>query len=249
MGRVFTSRLGVFDDNHVPRHKVNCLLAHLLENSSHKITSELAELYMVLACESSALQLAAYHILHYQIPNAQGQISLDKALEREFYAKLPDELLSLIVVAPSPSTFDGVDLAIYAPHALRSYLLSWKLVFDHWTNSSDKIKVDYAAALKEEPYLQRLLDFVYQILIRNRPKPFDASTLDKSSFVPDTSKTLDEEIYELLVHLYFLSLKHLPSLCRSWWRDTTLRQTATAVETWTEKYVGFNLSFIHHYSY
>lgn len=234
----------VSDDNSLPRHKVNRLLAHLLEDFSQKITSGLAELYAVLACESSALQLAAYHILHFQIPSAQGQISLDKALEKDFNAKLPDELLSLIVVAPSPSTFDGTGLAIYVPHALRSYLLSWKLIFDHWTNSSDKTKADYAASLKESPYLQILLDFVYQTLIRNKPKPFDASTFEKSSFIPDASKTLDEEIHELLVHLYFLSLKHLPSLCRSWWRDTTLRQSTTAVEAWTEKYVSFSLPSI-----
>lgn len=232
---------GVSDDHHAPRHKVNRLLAQQLEDFSHKISSEIAELYGVLACESSALQLAAYHILHYQIPNAQGQISLDKALEKEFYAKLPDELLSLIVAAPSPSMFDGADLANYVPHPLRSYLLSWKLVFDHWTNSSDKTKVDYAAALKEESYLQSLLDFTNQTLIRNRPKPFDASTIKISSFVPGTSKTLKEETYELLVHLHYLSLKYLPSLCRSWWRDTTSRQTAIAVETWTEKYVSLSL--------
>lgn len=168
---------------------------------------------------------------------------MDKALDKEFYAKLPDELLSLIVVAPSPSELNGANLAIYEPHALRSYLLSWKLIFDHWTNSSDKIKVDYATTLKEEPYLQRLLDFAYQTLIRNRPKPFDASALEISSFVPDALKTFNEETYELLVHLYYLSLKHVPSLCRSWWRDTTLRQTALAVETWTEKHVSLKLPF------
>ena len=243
----FTFHTGISDENHVPRQKVNCLLAHLLEDFSHKPTGDLAELYAVLASESSALQLSAYHILHYQIPNAQGQISLDKALEKDFYAKLPDELLSLIVVAPSPSMFNGADLAIYMPHALRSYLLSWKLTFDHWTNSSDKTKVDYAVALKEGPYLQRLLDFAYEILIRDRPRPFDPSNFEKSSFIPDTSKSWDEETYELLVHLYYLSLKHLPSLCRSWWRDTTLRQTATAVENWTEKYVRFVLPFMRRF--
>lgn len=231
------------DVDNGPRHKVNISLAHLLQDFSHKISSGLTELYAIVGYESFALQLAAYHILHYQIPNAQGQISLDKALEKGFYAKLPDELLSLIVVAPGPSELDGADLLTAEPHALRSYLLSWKLIFDHWTNSSDKIKVDYAATLKEEPYLQRLLDFAYQILIRNRPKPFEASNFEISSFIPDPSKTLEEETYELLVHLYYLALKHLPSLCRSWWRDTTLRQTVTAVETWTEKYVCFSPPF------
>ena len=150
------------------------------------MTGEFEELYGVLACESSALQLAAYHILHYQIPNSQGQISLDKALEKEFDAKLPDELLSLVVDAPSPKIFGEGDFAKVVPHPLRSYLLGWKLIFDHWTNSSDQIKADYAAALKEGSLLQSLLDFTFQILITNRSKPLNASTIEKSSFVPGT---------------------------------------------------------------
>lgn len=213
------------------------------------MTGEFAELYGVLACESSALQLAAYHILHYQIPNAQGQISLDKALEKEFYAKLPDELLSLLVDAPSPKIFSEADFARVVPHPLRSYLLGWKLTFDHWTDSSDQTKADYAAALKEGSLLQSLLDFTFQILITNRSKPFNASTIEKSSFVPGTLKSLEEETHGLLVHLYYLSLKNLPSLCRSWWRDTTSRQTASAVETWTEKYVSLSLPLLCYFPY
>lgn len=239
--RSFACHIEVCDDDSVPRQKANGLLAQLFEDLSHKTSTDLTELYAVVGCESTALQLAAYHILHYQIPNAQGQISLDKALEKDFHAKLPDELLSLIVVAPSPSDSGGADLTIYEPHALSSYLLSWKLIFDHWTNSSDKVKIDYAAAFKG-PYLQRLLDFIYQTLIRNRPKPFDASASEVSSFTPNTPEYFHGETYELLVHLYYLSLNHLPSLCRSWWRDTTSRQTAAAVETWSEKHVSLKCS-------
>lgn len=237
---LLNSRTGISDDYHIPRHKVNCLLAQQLIKFSREIGNKITELYAVLACESSALQLAAYHILHYQIPNAQEQISLEKALEKEFYAKLPEELLSLIITAPNPDLFDERDFARAVSHPLRSYLLSWKLIFDHWTNSSDKTKADYAAGLKEGSYLQSLLNFIFQICISNRTKPLDASAIDKSSFEPGASNTLEDETHELLVHLYYLSLKYLPSLCRSWWRDTTSRQTAIAVETWTEKYVSPN---------
>ncbi len=229
------------DGFYVPRRKVNCLLAQELQGFSREISGELTELYEVLACDSSALRLAAYHILHHQIPNAQGQISLDKALEKDFYAKLPDELLSLVITPPDPNIFDEADLATGAPQALGSYLLSWKLIFDHWTNSSDKTKTDYAANLKEGSYLQDLLDFTFQVVISNRSKPLNASAIQKCSFEPGKSKTMEEETHWLLVHLYYLSLKYLPNICRTWWRDTTSRQTAIAVETWTEKYVSANL--------
>ncbi|KAL8864521.1 MAG: hypothetical protein Q9174_007323, partial [Haloplaca sp. 1 TL-2023] len=41
-----------------------------------------------------------------------------------------------------------------------------------------------------------------------------------------------------LIHLYYLALKHLPTLSKSWWRDHTSRQTQISVEEWTTKYIS-----------
>ena len=239
---MFNSHIGVSDD-HAPRHRVASLLAQQLLSSPQNLIGELTELYGLLASRSTEVQVAAYSLLHYQIPNAQGQVSLDKALEKDFKAKLPDELLSLVVAAPSSHIYGAADFANSGIGPLYSYLLSWKLIFDHWTNSSEKTKADYAADLKEGSCLESLLEFTFRILISNRSKPLNVSSFEKSSFTPCASKNVETEALTLLVHLYYLSLKCVPSLCRIWWRDTSSRQTAIAVEMWTEKYVSFNHPF------
>lgn len=191
-----------------------------------------------MASESLALQLSAYEILHHHIPTAQEQISLDRALEKDFVAKLPAELLSLVSIAPSLDHFTEASFERMIPTSLSSYLLSWKLIFDHWTNSSFKVKGDYTACLKDGTHLSNLLDFTFEILIDLRAKSVNASQFTIDSYSPDMSASPEKEIQRLTIHLYYLSLKYLPNFSKVWWRDTTTRQTAIAVEAWTEKYVS-----------
>lgn len=80
------------------------------------------------------MQQAAFDILHKQIPAAQEEISVNAALEKTT-AQLPDELLSLVLEAPSKEVRTGWDFNRAMPLNLRGYLLSWVLVFDHFTNS------------------------------------------------------------------------------------------------------------------
>lgn len=191
-----------------------------------------------LASESIALQQSAYGILHKSIPLSQEKISFEKALTKGFVAKLPDELLSLILVAPSLESLASANFESEIPATLQSYLLSWKLVYDHWTKSSARVKADYAACLKDGAYLQNLLDFITNLLINKRSKPVNASEFDIELYTPNMPNPPEKEVHWLLIHLYYLSLKHLPNLSKAWWRDTTSRQTVTAVEAWTEKYVS-----------
>lgn len=62
------------------------------------------------------------------------------------------------------------------------------------------------------------------------------SKFDIRSFEPDQSDTAEKETQWLLVHLYFLSLKHLANMTKSWWIDTKKRIKGP-VEAWTEKFV------------
>jgi hypothetical protein len=41
-----------------------------------------------------------------------------------------------------------------------------------------------------------------------------------------------------LAHLYFLALRHLPSLTKSWWVNCKSRPIVVTLESWTEKYVS-----------
>lgn len=225
---------------------VNELLARQIKGLSQNPVSKAIDIYPALTSKSLALQLSAYEILHHHIPICQEQISLDRALEKHFVAKLPAELLSSALIAPSPDYFTEASFERMIPTVLSGYLLSWKLIFDHWTNSSSKVKGDYTACLKDGTHLSNLLDFAFDILISSRAKPANASRFTVDSYSPDTSISPQEEIQRLLIHLYYLSLKYLPNLSKVWWRDTTTRQTAIAVEAWTEKYVSCLESLLYY---
>ena len=224
---------------HDPRRIVNHLLAGQLKAFTHHSTSQALDLYPALASESLSLQRSAFEILHRSIPETQEQASLDKALTKDFVAKLPEELLSLILAAPDMDVLAVASFENHLPATLQSYLLSWKLVYDHWTNSSSRVKADYANCLKDGTYVQTLLDFATNLLITKRSKPVNASQFDIESYHLDTLKP-ETETHWLLIHLYYLSLKHLPNLSKAWWRDTTSRQTVVSVEAWTEKYVSLS---------
>lgn len=191
----------------------------------------------MLASESGALQQSAFKILHHDIPAKQEQVSLDVALTGA-EVKLPEELLSLILAAPSLDSLLDSDIERTMPSDFRTYLLSWKLVFDHFSNASLRLKADYAASIKEGTYLQSLLDFTFEVLIQSRHRPIDASRFSIETYTLDTEESPEKETHWLLIHLYYICLKYLPTLSKSWWRDCESRATVLAVEAWTEKYVS-----------
>lgn len=229
---------GTPDETHQPRRIVNELLSRLLSGLSRDVDIEVQDLYPVLASESAALQQTAYELLHTHIPAAQEQISLDKALTKDFAAQLPQELLSLILAAPSMDTLAEHNFERTMAPTLRSYLLSWKLTFDHWQKASYKVQADYIAALKEGTYIQDFLSFALNILITSRSRPIDASNFDIETYTPSTSETPEHETHHLLIHLYYLSLRHIPILSKEWWRDTASRSLNISTETWTQKYIS-----------
>ena len=229
--------LGVASEISQPRKIVNELLTRELSQLSLGHFDNPQGLYPLLACESPALQKSAYELLHRQIPDNQEQVSLDVALTKGYIVKLPEELLSLIISAPTSSSFTTASFYSLMPVPLRSYLLSWMLVFDHWTNASYKVQVEYAESIKEGMYLKGLLDFTFDYLISRRSKPVDASKFEVESYSLDSEDSPDKDTQWFLIHLYYRSLKHLPTLAKSWWRDDSSRQLQISVEEWTEKYV------------
>jgi hypothetical protein len=79
---------------------------------------------------------------------------------------------------------------------------------------------------------------MFDFLQKSDGKMVDASRFDIRRFEPDEAESLEKEIQWLLVNLYFLCLKHLANMTKSWWIDTKKRIKGP-VETWTEKYVRF----------
>jgi hypothetical protein len=204
-------------------------------------TSKLAgveELYPQLYSPSPAVQQAAYRLLHRYIPSKQEQVSLDTVLEKT-NARLPDELLSLILETPSAVDLHDEDFERSVPLQLRGYLLSWLLIFDHFTNASHKVRNDYGEHMKETGHLGDFLDFAFDFLGHGKGKPVDVSKFDVASY--NSSALEDSPLKDtqwLLTHLYFLSLTHFPSLSKNWWIECKARQKVISVESWTAKFIS-----------
>ncbi|KAL8709417.1 MAG: hypothetical protein Q9220_005800 [cf. Caloplaca sp. 1 TL-2023] len=227
------------DDRHQPRKIVNELLAREISHRRDSVDPEIIlDLFPVLASPSEPLQDSAYELLHSQIPKSQENVSLEKALSKDYVAKLPEELLSLIFEAPTPSTVADMDFQRFIPSPLRIYLLSWLLIFDHWRGASDAVKGDYIKEVKEGSYLDSLLNVSSDFLITSRTRPLDASKFDIDTYTASIEEMPEKDAHWLMVHLYYLALKHLPTLSKAWWRDSTSRQTQLSVESWTEKYIS-----------
>lgn len=245
--RYLTSRLyldtdgmyiGYSDESHQVRRTVNLLFSREIMSLSTKDNVNTEVVYPVLASESAILQETAFNLLHILIPSKQEQISVDKALTTEYVAQLPQELLSLILTAPTMPFLAESNFERTIPSSLRSYLLSWKLIFDHWQNASYKVQADYVAAVQEGTYIQDFLTLALTILISGRPKPLDASKFDIETYNAGQAELPETETHWLFIHLYYLFLRYLPSLTKTWWRDTASRQLNIAVESWTENYIS-----------
>lgn len=94
----------------------------------------MSKFFPLLTAQSRAVQRAAYTILHRYVPSTQEQVSFDVALSKST-VRLPNELISLLLEAPSSESIalsDGDD-RMWAE--VRSYLLSWQVVFDHFVNT------------------------------------------------------------------------------------------------------------------
>ena len=158
-------------------------------------------------------------------------------------ARLPEELLSLLLDAPSIHNFEDDELREFPP-SIRGYLLSWHLVYDSYTTASYKVRNDYTDVLKSENYIGPLLEFMFDALGHSAADPLnlEKASLDGSKLRNyDISQATDSETRErdmqwLLVNLYYLCLKFTPNLLKAWWVDCKSRQTCIAVEGWTEKY-------------
>ncbi|KAK5000224.1 hypothetical protein LTR66_000888 [Elasticomyces elasticus] len=225
------------DDYHQPHRIVNELLSRQILKIPNLRLDHANGLYTLLYAPSRPIQQTAFELLHKHVPAAQEQISLDAALEDKT-AALPDELLSLILEAPTLSDLAGASFDRMMPLPLRGYLFSWLLLFDHFKNSSYKVKSDYVENIKNGGYLSGLLDFAFEFLGHSQGRPVDISKFGVASYVPDVEESAEKDTQWLLAHLYYLALTHLPSLTKSYFLALRSRQTSLALESWTEKHIS-----------
>lgn len=99
---------------------------------------------------------------------------------------------------------------------------------------------NYAENIKENQNLAPLLEFTFDFIQKSHGKLIDASKFDLRSWEP-TDEPGERDTQGLLIHLYFLALKHLSTFTKNWWIDSQKRIKGP-VEIWTEKYVSILVS-------
>lgn len=228
------------DDQHQPMNLCNALMARQIRSMDLQYVEDPSEIYPLLNVRSGPVQEAAFEILHRYIPSTQENVSIEAALSKEdnFTLQLPMELLSLIMEPPTMDQVQDWDFEKGMPLTLRGYLLTWILIFDHFENSSFKVRSAYIENLKEGGYLTGLLDFTFDFLGHAKGRPIDASKFDIESYTLNLEDSPLKDTQWLLIHLYYLSLCSTPSLSKSWWIDCKVRQKVLSVESFTEKYMS-----------
>ncbi|OTA93758.1 hypothetical protein M434DRAFT_395290 [Hypoxylon sp. CO27-5] len=224
-----------------PAQIVDSIICRLVEKVPLDHFKDLSELYGLVASDSRSIQTAAFTVLHKALPAAQENLSLDVLLEKK-EAQLPDELMSLLLDAPTLERYSDEVLARF-PTPIRSYLLSWHLVFDSFKAAAFKVRSDYAENLKTANYIGPLMDFTFDVLGHSAAHPLN---LDKANFTDEHIKEYDVKLAEaeteernmqwLLIHLYYLVLKYVPSLFKTWYHECRSKQTKIAVAGWMTKY-------------
>jgi hypothetical protein len=225
------------DEVHKPLMITNELLERLISQLPVTPLKDAEDLFPLLYAPSWAIQGAAFDLLHKHIPAAQEQISFDAALENKA-AHLPDELLSLIINAPTLDTLADASFLNAMPLQLQGFLNSWRILFDHFNGSSYRVKSDYVEQLKDGGYLPGLLDLTFDFLQLTTGRPVDASKFTVSEYTPRMEQNVEVDVQWLLTHLYYLSLSHLPSLVKAYVLDLRSRTVPQAIETWTAKYIS-----------
>jgi hypothetical protein len=234
------SVLKLFEESPHGANQPRAITTDLLQRQLISVTlplTEVAELFPLMASEEQAVQDAAFRLLHRAVPEAQQQNSLDVVLENKI-VHLPEELLSLLLHAPSMQMFSDTHESrekIWLD--IRRHLLSWKLILDHFTNASYKLQGYYTDDIKECGYLLPLLDFICDILRIASGKPLDPSTYEINAFNLGSGASLEREAQWLSVHLYYLCLLHLPSLVKDWFIQQKNR-IKSPLESWTQKHMS-----------
>lgn len=224
-----------------PQAMVDALLCREAEKIPLDHLKDLSEVYGLMASESRDIQSAGFNLLHRALPAVQEELSLDVLIEKK-QANLPDELMSLLLDAPTLEAYPE-EILVQFPTPIRSYLLSWKLIFDAYQGAAHKLREDYTEQLKTLGAINPLMEFTVDVLGHSAAH---AINLDKVGFTAEDIQDYDVKVGDslpdeknmqwLLVHLFYLSLKYVPGLFKTWFIDCRSRQTKNAVEPWTARW-------------
>ncbi|ORY64868.1 uncharacterized protein BCR38DRAFT_431192 [Pseudomassariella vexata] len=224
-----------------PLQIMDAIICREVEKLPLEHVQDLSDLYGLVAVDSRAIQTAAFTVLHKALPAAQEELALDVLLEKKT-AQLPHELLSLLLEAPTLEAYSDEALSLF-PTSIRSYLLTWHLVFDAFQAASFKVRSDYAENLKTDNYIGPLMNFTFDVLGHSAAQGLN---LDKANFTVEHIRSYDLKLADaepeernmqwLLIHLFYLVLKYAPGLFKAWFIECRSKQTKIAVEGWMTRF-------------
>ncbi|KAK4465790.1 hypothetical protein QBC42DRAFT_293860 [Cladorrhinum samala] len=225
----------------LPSQLVDSVVSRAASNIPDAELKDLSDIYKSVASDSKNIQKAAFGLLHRALPAAQEDINLSVIMDKK-PANLPEELLSLLLNAPNPDDYTDEDLSQF-PVPIRSYLLAWHLVFDAYSKASYRVRSDYSENLKQGGHLGPLLGFLSDVLGHALARALD---LDKEGFTPDhirsysidlaDSEPAERDMNWLLIHLFYLVLKYIPGLFKTWYLDCPSKQTKNTMQSWMGKF-------------
>ncbi|KAK9455483.1 hypothetical protein V1511DRAFT_289352 [Dipodascopsis uninucleata] len=238
LGRMLTESLKISNRSEAQLQCDTLLSRQILDITSDNIDDS-ESLLSVISVNSESIQKAILILQERIIPKLQESLVIEAALDKYevLTIELPAELLSLIMSLPDSYEDQGIiDFKSGMDYGTRAYLYAWKLVFEYFEHSSFKIRSKYIESLKEGDYVDSLLNFIFDIFeVEKGTKYIDPSKFDIERYAVN-EESGEQEMKWLLLHIYYLALRHTPSICRKWWSEIRNRQSSVAVENFTQKF-------------
>ena len=145
--------------------------------------------------------------------------------------------------APNATEYPDKDDLDEFPTEIRSYLLSWHLVFQSFATASEKVRNDYTVSLKTERLLDHLLMFIAGTLghIDGGALDLDHAKITESmrtTYSISEATTLPnlQNMQWLLANLYYLALLYTPMLVKNWYTNVKSRAIQQQYSSWTQKF-------------
>ncbi|KAI8637415.1 hypothetical protein BD408DRAFT_424529 [Parasitella parasitica] len=240
------------DEQNQARLVYQTLLSDLLEHIPDKtlIESEcFADLNALIHAPNDVLQKRAYLLLKkyiaHRVQDLSVKLEFTETSEEETHVEIDDAVFDTILSPPDLSGWQSVGIEGNATHEELGYLLTWMLMFDHFTDITFKLKQEYTAQLKDQEAVSHLMPIICKILSvgqQQASKAFDLTPWSIVEYDTDGFDSTSEMSFLVLAsHLYYKALTHIPSLVRLWWIDCKHRQLTIAVEAYTEKYFSQQL--------
>ncbi|KAI5116021.1 hypothetical protein M0805_005027, partial [Coniferiporia weirii] len=160
------------------------------------------------------------------------EAGVDTSTETTKY-ELPDELLQVLQLALELKDNQT------EPNTL-GYLLGWMIVFDLFNDASLRVKMGYAAQLRdldliESNFLPNILDLLD--IYSGRSKPFNLEMWSIEEYfvtLYDSDSLLSAKL--LAAHLFYRALLNVPFLISTWWGACKDKQLSSAVASLTTKH-------------